>query len=224
MSSDGRGATPDLFADPQFAPVGRERLGEQAWVLRGWAREHDAEVFAAVQAVLADAPLRHMYTPGGQRMAVATSSCGGLGWTSSAAGYRYLSRDPQSGRAWPAMPPVLAELAERAALEAGFADFAPDTCLINRYLPGVRLSLHQDRDEQDLAQPIVSLSLGLPAVFLFGGATRAERQQPVLLQHADVLVWGGVDRLRFHGVRPLKPGWHPLLGEQRINLTFRKAL
>jgi len=223
MSFDGRGATPDLFADPHFSPVGSERLGEQAWLLRGWAREFAAELYASVQALLAQAPLRQMLTPGGQRMAVATSSCGALGWTSSAAGYRYLPRDPDSGRPWPAMPALLAELAARAAQEAGFAGFAPDTCLINRYLPGVRLSLHQDRDEQDLTQPIVSLSLGLPAVFLLGGATRAERQRPVLLEHGDALVWGGVDRLRFHGVRPLKAGWHPLLGEQRINLTFRKA-
>lgn len=223
MSVEGQGAMLDLFADRQFSPLACEQLGEQAWLLRGRGRSVDAQVLAVVEALLEQAPLRHMLTPGGRRMAVATSSCGHLGWVSSAAGYRYAAQDPQSGRDWPAMPSLLADLAHEAAEEAGFGGFEPDTCLINRYVPGVRLSLHQDRDEQDLSAPIVSLSLGLPAVFLLGGATRSAPTEAVLLQHADVLVWGGVDRLRFHGVRPLKAGWHPLLGERRINLTFRRA-
>lgn len=220
---DGRGLTADLFADATLGFVRRERLGEQAWLLRGWAGAGAAGLWQALQEVLTQAPLRQMFTPGGQPMSVTTSSCGALGWTSGSAGYAYRAQDPHTGRAWPQMPERVRELARQAAAEAGFADFEPDSGLINCYQPGARMGLHQDRDERDLNAPIVSLSLGLPAVFLWGGERRAERARPVLLEHGDVLVWGGVDRLRFHGVRPLKPGWHSLLGAQRINLTLRKA-
>ena len=156
-------------------------------------------------------------------MAVGTSNCGALGWVSDAQGYRYTPFDPLSGQPWPSLPPLLVALASRAATLAGFEGFLPDACLINHYLPGTQLSLHQDRDEQDFTQPIVSLSLGLPAAFVLGGSQRADRVAQVPLSHGDVLVWGGEDRLRFHGVLPIKPGHHPRLGERRINLTLRKA-
>jgi alkylated DNA repair protein (DNA oxidative demethylase) len=169
------------------------------------------------------APFRQLETPGGYRMSVAMTDCGPLGWVSDRRGYRYLSVDPQTGRAWPPMPEAFLRLATDAAARAGFPGFHPDACLINRYVPGARLTLHQDKDEQDLGQPIVSVSLGLPATFLWGGGTRSERPRRVPLEHGDVVVWGGPDRLRFHGVLALAEGEHPLLGPERINLTFRKA-
>jgi alkylated DNA repair protein (DNA oxidative demethylase) len=173
--------------------------------------------------VAAISPFRRMTTPGGWEMSVAMTNCGDVGWVTDRSGYRYDTIDPDSGKPWPDMPPLLRELAEKAAAEAGFMGFAPDACLINRYEPGARMSLHQDRDERDFAAPIVSVSLGLPATFLFGGPKRADKPQRYRLQHGDVVVWGGPSRLFFHGVAPLADGQHPLLGRQRINLTFRKA-
>jgi alkylated DNA repair protein (DNA oxidative demethylase) len=156
-------------------------------------------------------------------MSVVMSNCGTFGWISDRRGYRYSPDDPQSGESWPSMPGAFARLARDAAAAAGFVDFAPDACLVNRYAPGAKLSLHQDRDEKDFSQPIVSVSLGLPATFLFGGLRRSDKQLRVPLMHGDVVVWGGPARLRYHGVLPLKEGAHPLLGGYRINLTFRKA-
>lgn len=213
--------TADLFAPLDVG--NRLPLGAQAWLLHGFALPHMDTLLPALAAVIRDTPLRHMTTPGGLPMSVATTSCGAVGWVSDRDGYRYAARDPRTGRHWPAMPDVFAGLANAAAESAGFANFAPDTCLINRYRPGTRLTLHQDRDEQDLAAPIVSVSLGLPATFLFGGLARSDRTVRVPLGHGDVAVWGGVDRLRFHGVLPVAPGEHPSLGRQRINLTFRRA-
>ena len=193
-------------------------------LLAGFARPMQTELLAALDSVVAAAPFRHLITPGGFRMSVAMTNCGDVGWVSDRTGYRYDAIDPASGRRWPAMPPVFADLASRAAEQAGFGGFAADACLVNRYDPGSRLSLHQDRNERDFAAPIVSISLGLPAVFLFGGLRRTDRPLRVPLQHGDVVVWGGPARLAFHGVTELKDGLHPLLGRQRINLTFRKAL
>ena len=214
-------STLDLFADEP--PMGIEPIGPQSVVLRGHALPHAAPLLAAVDGVMAQAPLRHLVTPGGFTMSVAMTNCGTLGWTSDRRGYRYSAIDPVSGQSWPAMPAVFAQLAGEAAAAAGFEGFAPDACLINQYLPGSRLSLHQDRDERDLGAPIVSVSLGMPATFLFGGLAGADKTARVLLQHGDVVVWGGMDRLRHHGVLPLKDQPHPLLGGRRINLTFRKA-
>lgn len=211
----------DLFTEP--AQSGRLQLGPEAWLLRGFALEAVDGLLGALAEVEARAPFRHMETPGGYRMSVAQTNCGALGWISDRHGYRYSPIDPHSGQAWPPMPPAFLRLAGLAAAEAGFPHFVPDACLINRYLPGAKLSLHQDRDERDLAAPIVSVSLGLPAVFQFGGARRAARPERVPLLHGDVVVWGGVDRLRYHGVLTLKPGNHSLLGAQRLNLTFRHA-
>lgn len=201
----------------------REQLAPGAMLLRGFALPHEVELLAALPELITRAPFRHMPTPGGRRMSVAMSNCGRYGWVSDRQGYRYASADPLSGQPWPAMPAVFRRLAVAAAASAGFPGFEPDACLINRYLPGARMGLHQDKDERDLAAPIVSVSLGLPAVFLFGGLRRGDRPARILLEHGDALVWGGPARLCYHGVAPVKKGQHPRLGEQRINLTFRKA-
>ena len=202
---------------------GPRPLADGAVWLPGFALAQDRALLAAVEVITAAAPFRHLETPGGLRMSVAMSNCGDCGWVSDRRCYRYDSLDPLSGRPWPAMPTLFRELAGDAAAAAGFAGFEPDACLINRYWPGTRLSLHQDRDEQDFSAPIVSVSLGLSAVFQFGGVKRADPVQRLPLAHGDVVVWGGPSRLRFHGVLPLKAGQHPLLGAQRINLTFRRA-
>ncbi len=214
----------DLFDAPGAATQrSREPLAEGAAVLRGLARQADAALLADVRAVTAAAPLRHLVTPGGLRMSVAMTNCGALGWVSDRRGYRYDPLDPERASPWPPMPASFREVAAQAAAEAGFDGFVPDACLINCYRPGAKLSLHQDRDESDLCAPIVSVSLGLPAVFLFGGLQRADKTQRVSLRHGDVVVWGGASRLRFHGVLPLAAGDHAMLGPQRINLTFRRA-
>lgn len=216
-------STLDLFGGDDPAQHGRVALGAQSVVLRGFALPAVDALLAGVDDVIAQAPFRHMETPGGYTMSVALTNCGELGWTTDARGYRYSRIDPVSGQPWPAMPQAFRQLAEDAAREAGFADFAPDACLVNRYAPGSRLSLHQDRNERDYGAPIVSVSLGMPAMFLFGGDDRADRAARVPLFHGDVVVWGGVDRLRFHGVMPLKDLPHPRLGSQRINFTIRKT-
>jgi alkylated DNA repair protein (DNA oxidative demethylase) len=211
-------AQDSLFDRPE-----REAIAPGAWWLHGFASEVAGQLLADVRQVLAGAPLRHLVTPGGYRMSVAMSNCGPLGWVSDERGYRYSANDPDSRRAWPAMPASFRDLASLAAGAAGFDGFAPDACLINRYEPGARLTLHQDRDERDHGQPIVSVSLGLPAVFLFGGLKRSERPQRLAVVHGDVVVWGGPARLAYHGVMPLADGVHPATGRCRINLTFRRA-
>lgn len=215
-----------LFADDDFAAIGPAPLvpGSTASVLlRGFALPRVAQLLAAIDAVTQAAPLRHMAVPGGLRMSVAMSNCGQLGWVTDTRGYRYVRQDPAGSAPWPAMPPVFLQLAREAAEAAGYPGFAPDACLVNRYVPGARMALHQDKDECDFTAPIVSVSLGLPATFLFGGALRADRAARIVLLHGDVVVWGGKDRLRYHGVAPLKDGQHDVLGAQRLNLTFRKA-
>jgi alkylated DNA repair protein (DNA oxidative demethylase) len=191
--------------------------------LRGFALPFEREIGAGVAAVSAAAPFRHMRTPGGFSMSVAMTNCGAFGWVSDPTGYRYSPTDPQTGVAWPAMPAAFAELATRAAAAAGFPDFVPDACLVNRYEPGARLTLHQDKDERDFGAPIVSVSLGVPAVFLFGGSKRNDRPQRVPLEHGDVVVWGGPARLRYHGVAKLEESRHAFADNARINLTLRRA-
>lgn len=198
-------------------------MAEGAVLLRGFAKPAETGLFEALSEIEQQAPFRRMFTPGGHQMSVAMTNCGEAGWVTDSSGYRYDSADPESGKPWPAMPAVFRELAGSAAREAGFAGFAPDACLINRYEPGARMSLHQDRDEQDFAAPIVSVSLGLPATFLFGGPRRSDTPRRYRLAHGDVVVWGGPSRLFFHGIAPLAAGEHALLGRKRINLTFRKA-
>jgi DNA oxidative demethylase len=215
--------TLELFGPEESTAPAREDLLPGVVVLRHRALVMEAGLVEAAQGVTAISPFRHMMTPGGFTMSVAMSNCGEWGWVTDRKGYRYDRIDPETGKPWPAIPPIFQRLATAAAEEAGFKDFIPDACLINRYDPGARMSLHQDRNERDFSQPIVSASLGLPAVFQFGGDKRADKTLRVPLAHGDVVVWGGAARLRFHGILPLKPGHHPLLGAVRLNLTFRKA-
>lgn len=216
--------TLDLFADADLQqPERLEAIGAQSCVLRGFALPWVERLLPALAEVLVQAPFRQMVTPGGFTMSASLSSCGELGWTTDRDGYRYTRVDPQSGRPWPEMPEVFRQLAVEAARAAGFAHFSPDACLINRYRPGAKMSLHQDRNERDFNAPVVSVSLGLPAIFLFGGHERSDKTQRIPLFHGDIVVWGGVDRLRFHGVLPIKEGHHPQLGAERINFTLRSA-
>lgn len=200
------------------------RIDEGAALLRGFVEAEAPALIGTVKEISTAAPFRNLITPGGHRMSVAMTNCGAAGWVSDRSGYRYDPRDPDSGRPWPAMPGMFLNLAQRASTAAGFANYTPDVCLINRYEPGTRLTLHQDRDEHDYRQPIVSVSLGIPAVFLFGGPQRSDRPRRIRVEHGDVVVWGGPARLFYHGIAPVKDGFDPLLGNCRINLTFRKAL
>jgi alkylated DNA repair protein (DNA oxidative demethylase) len=156
-------------------------------------------------------------------MSVAMTNSGDLGWITDRTGYRYTTIDPTTGKPWPPMPAPLLQLAQRAAAAAGFSGFTPNACLINRYAPGTRLSLHQDKNEQDYTHPIVSVSLGLPATFLLGTLRRTDTPRRIRIQHGDVLVWGGPARLIYHGVAPIASGTHPLTGSHRINITFRRV-
>ena len=198
---------------PAFAPI----------LLSGFALNFGDRILAELERIIAAAPLRHMVTPGGFTMSVAMTSCGSVGWVTDRSGYRYDAIDPVSGKRWPRMPPIFRELATTAAAQAGFEGFVPDACLINRYEPGTKLSLHQDKDEKDFDAPVVSVSLGLSARFLFGGLKRSDPCIRISLDHGDIVVWGGPARLAFHGVMALEEGLHTALGRQRINLTFRKA-
>jgi DNA oxidative demethylase len=213
-----------LALDEAQDSVPRVALGARAVLLRGFACERAPDLVAAIGAIAAVSPFRHMVTPGGWTMSVALTNCGEVGWITDRTGYRYDAVDPATGQPWPEMPQIFAALAAEAAEAAGFDGFRPDACLVNRYAPGARLSLHQDRDERDFDQPIVSVSLGLPASFLWGGKTRAEKVRRIPLIHGDVVVWGGLDRLTFHGVHALAEGEHPLTGPYRFNFTFRRAL
>ncbi len=213
----------DLF-DTGHPRNGNDIMADGAVLLRGRALPLETEILAALKAICAHAPFRHMTTPGGFLMSVAMTNCGAAGWVTDRTGYRYDRLDPESGAPWPSLPDCFRELAVAAAVDAGYAGFAPDSCLINRYKPGARLSLHQDKNERDLTQPIVSVSLGLPATFQFGGLARKHPVRRFALRHGDIAVWGGPSRLCYHGVTELKDGEHEKTGRMRINLTFRHAL
>jgi alkylated DNA repair protein (DNA oxidative demethylase) len=213
----------DLFESVPDVRPSQEAMAERAVLLRGFAKPFEGDLIADLRNIVAQAPFRHMVTPGGHQMSVAMTNCGSVGWVTDRTGYRYDGVDPESGKPWPAMPPSFRALAAQAAAQAGFDGFGPEACLINRYAPGARMSLHQDKDETDFAAPIVSVSLGLPAIFLFGGSKRSDRPRRFRVEHGDLAVWGGPTRLAFHGVAPLADGEHALMGRQRINLTFRKA-
>jgi alkylated DNA repair protein (DNA oxidative demethylase) len=206
--------TPDLFPE-QFEGLTR---------LPGLAAGTAGQLWEAVQTIAAAAPFRQMVTPWGKPMSVGMTNCGAAGWVTDLSGYRYTETDPETGQPWPPMPKIFLDLAQNAAARGGFTNFTPDACLINRYAPGARMSLHQDRNERDFTAPIVSVSLGLPAMFLWGGPARTDKTNRILLENGDVLVWGGSARLYFHGIAPLKEGEHPLTGRARINLTFRRAM
>lgn len=209
--------------DDLFAADARTELAPGVCLLRGHALADADSLLRAIDDIIAAAPLRRMVTPGGLTMSVAMTNCGECGWVSDRAGYRYAPTDPLSGQPWPALPDAFALLASTAAATAGFAGFVPDVCLVNEYRPGTKLSLHQDRDERDFTQPIVSVSLGASARFVLGGLKRRDPVHRLPLHHGDVLVWGGPARLRYHGVLALGDDAHPLLGARRINLTFRRA-
>ena len=212
-----------LFENEPAPALPKDILGAGTAVLSGFALNREDELLSSLMLVVGQSPFRNMITPGGFRMSVAMSNCGTLGWVTDRTGYRYIGTDPETNRAWPEMPAIFRKLAESSANEAGFPNFAPDACLINRYEPGTKLSLHQDKDEHDFTQPIVSVSLGLSATFLFGGLERGDKTVRIPLVHGDVVVWGGSARLRYHGIGPLGEGEHPRLGRVRYNLTFRKA-
>lgn len=216
--------TLDLFHDDIEINPNRIKLADDAVILRGYATTIAVDLVKAINSILAHSPLRQMQTPNGYTMSVRTTSCGTLGWISDAQGYRYEPKDALTEQPWPPMPQNFIDLASNAANEAGFNDFTPDSCLINSYVAGAKMSLHQDKNERDFSAPIVSVSLGLSAFFLFGGNTRSERTQRYRLEHGDVVVWGGSSRMKFHGIEPLIDGTHQLLGRQRINLTFRKVI
>ena len=201
----------------------REGIADGAYLLRGFALDKVAALLPEIEQIETAAAFRHLETPGGFRMSVAMTNCGRLGWISDRRGYRYTTHDPLTDQPWPQIPSTFSALSESAARAAGFEKFKPDACLINRYVPGARLTLHQDKDENDFGAPIVSVSLGLPAIFLFGGNSRKDKQRRIPLQHGDVVVWGGPARLYHHGILPLKDGHHALLGQQRVNLTFRRV-
>lgn len=213
----------DLFSDFSDDSVYPEHLGPGITLLHGFANDISAELLTEVERIAQASPFRHLTTPGGFKMSVSTTSCGALGWYSDQHGYRYVSRDPSTERPWPVMPEAFSQLANTAASTAGFADFMPDACLINRYVPGTKMSLHQDKNECDFSAPIVSVSLGMPATFVFGGDQRGDPIRHLQLVHGDVLVWGGPARLRFHGVLPLSSVSVTGRKAERINLTFRLA-
>jgi alkylated DNA repair protein (DNA oxidative demethylase) len=214
----------DLFGEAAEIETQGETPAFTPTLLHGFALPVEDRLTAELEWITALAPFRHMVTPGGYTMSVAMTNCGTVGWVTDRTGYRYDAIDPESGKPWPPMPAIFRKLATTAAAQAGFDGFVPDACLINRYEPGTKLSLHQDKDEKDYAAPVVSVSLGLPARFLFGGLERSDPCVKIPLSHGDVIVWGGPARLAFHGVMPLADGIHPTLGRQRINLTLRKAL
>lgn len=211
-----------LFADDDAHLPASEAFADGATLLRGFV-DNDREVIEAIRGVTEKSPFRHMVTPGGLQMSARLTSCGAVGWVSDRHGYRYEACDPLSGLPWPGIPAALLDLAGRAAAAGGYAGFEPDACLVNEYQVGARMSLHQDRDERDFSQPIVSVSLGLPATFVFGGLRRTDPVRRLRLKHGDVVVWGGPTRLNFHGILPISPGHHPVVGARRINLTFRRA-
>jgi len=213
----------DLFDIHTAGDAWSEQLDEGTWHLHGFVVEEAEKLLQQVRNVSQRSPFRHLVTPGGKRMSVAMTNCGRYGWVSDRSGYRYQSTDPVTGEKWPEIPAIFAQVARKAAEQAGYRDFAPDVGLINEYRPGTRLTPHQDKDEKNRTAPIVSVSLGVPAIFLWGGLQRGGRNRRVPVRHGDVLVWGGPDRFRFHGIATLREDQHPLTGDRRINLTFRQT-
>ncbi|MGN8153443.1 DNA oxidative demethylase AlkB [Agrobacterium sp. 22094] len=214
----------DLFAGLEPQQASRQDMAEGAVLMRGRALAQADELIADIHRISSSAPFRHMVTPGGFSMSVAMTNCGTYGWVTDRRGYRYERQDPLTGENWSPMPERFLSLAVSAANEAGYPDFLPNACLINRYEPGAKMSLHQDKDEKDFSSPIVSVSIGLPVAFQFGGLQRTDPVTKYPLQHGDVVVWGGLSRLFYHGVLTLKDGIHEKAGPFRYNLTFRHAV
>lgn len=213
----------DLFESSKLV------FAQNAFLLTGFALANEAAFLTDLTTIISQSPLRHMMTPMGFAMSAAMTNCGELGWVSDKKGYRYDTLDPNTGEPWPQMPASFMQLAQSAAAACGFANFVPDACLINQYIVGASMGLHQDKNELDFTQPIVSVSLGIAAAFQFGGLKRSDKTLKIPLNHGDVVVWGAEARLKFHGILPLKPSKHAapkndeLLSTYRYNLTFRKA-
>lgn len=197
-------------------------IAQDVSLLRGFAAPTGPLVLA-IESIAGRAPFRHLETRSGGRMSVAMTNCGPWGWHSDARGYRYVEHDPLTGERWPPMPAPFAQLAAEAAALGGFPGFEPDACLVNRYVPGAQMGAHRDWDELDKRHPIVSVSIGLPALFLWYGAKRQGKPIVTPVEDGDVVVWGGSARAGYHGVRKLPPGAHPAAGALRYNLTFRRA-
>ncbi|MDI1360702.1 DNA oxidative demethylase AlkB [Methylotenera sp.] len=210
----------DLFENMQ---PNKLEIIKDAYLLKSYALTNEKALLSDLEQAVSQAPLRHMMTKMGFAMSAAMTNCGVLGWVSDHQGYRYDMKDPATNKPWPVMPASFQQLATLAAAEAGFNDFQPDACLINQYQVGASMGLHQDKNELDFNQPIVSVSLGIPAVFQFGGLNRMDKTHKIPLMHGDIVVWGGQSRIHFHGIAPLKMNTHPILGAYRYNLTFRKA-
>jgi DNA oxidative demethylase len=210
----------DLFENIQ---PNKLEVDKDAYYLSGYALTNEKALIIDLHEVLSQASLRQMMTKMGFYTSAAMTNCGQLGWVSDRKGYRYEALNPLTGKSWPAMPVSFFQLAQNAALEAGFSDFKPDACLINQYKVGASMGLHQDKNELDFTQPILSVSLGIPAIFKFGGLSRSDKPIKIRLTHGDIVVWGGDARLNYHGIIPLQPNNHAVLGPYRYNLTFRKA-
>jgi len=206
-----------------FPDIDTTEIAPGALLFRAAAETMAAELLDDIHGIVAGSPLRTVMTPMGKPMSVEMTNCGAVGWVSDRRGYRYEPLDPLTGEPWPPMPSSFRELAGSVAKRAGYRRFDPDACLVNKYSPGSKMGLHQDRDEPDVSQPIVSVSLGLPITFKFGGSRRSDRTISMTLHHGDVVVFGGPARLAFHGVGTLRRGSHGLTGECRYNLTFRVA-
>jgi alkylated DNA repair protein (DNA oxidative demethylase) len=210
----------DMFEDSQPCNL---QVAENVYWLKAYALSSEKSLLADFESVIFQAPLRHMMTKMGSAMSAAMTNCGALGWVSDRRGYRYDANDPATNKSWPLMPASFRQLATLAAAEAGFDDFLPDACLINQYQVGASMGLHQDKNELEFNQPIVSVSLGIPAIFQFGGLARTDKTIKIPLKHGDIVVWGGDARLKFHGIATIKSNKHPIFGAYRYNLTFRKA-
>ena len=206
-----------------FPDLDAVTIGPGAVLYRGVVVAQADELLKSVKEVVTQSPFRRVVTPMGKPMSVEMTNCGDVGWVSDPSGYRYEQIDPVTGCAWPVMPQRFREVAHVCAFRAGYEGFHPDACLINRYSAGSKMGLHQDRDEMDFSQPIVSVSLGLPITFNFGGYSRTSPTIKIRLQHGDAVVFGGESRLAFHGVGTLRRGEHPLTGNYRFNLTFRRV-
>lgn len=209
----------DVWLKPQTTVL----LAEGAMVLRRFATPVVVALMEGVEAVVAQSPLRRLIVPNGRPMRIEMTNCGLVGWVNIDGRYRYSRVDPLTGRSWPGMPATFRRIAGAAASAAGYPDFQPAVCIINRYAVGADLQMHQDRDDTQDRQPVVSVSLGLPAIFHFGGQGRGEKPLTIPLDDGDVVVWGGASRMHRHGVAPVAPGVHPRTGAYRYNLTFRTA-
>ncbi len=221
QQDEGATKAEDIYA-PDFDALSIQ-ISPDAVLFKAALKPVASSLLEEIRTISGANPFRQRKTPGGQLMSAAMTNCGAWGWVTDADGYRYSDIEPETGRTWLPIPAVWIQWVNLFCQRAGLGTFNPDACLINRYAPGAGMGLHQDKDEKDLAIPIVSFSLGAPVLFRWGGLNRQEPVSEFLLEHGDVLVWGGADRMRFHGVKKLRRYQHPLTGHYRYNLTFRQS-